>query len=105
MKIIITEDQNALLRRFERIKNEVYINMEARDPCYYAAYEGFDKFLRDVLRTAINDVLYYDNNMTVEPRIWTNFRNELMYVLGDEINDYYNKFIEKECPQNENNNN
>jgi hypothetical protein len=43
--------------------------------------------------------------MTVEPRIWTNFRNELLYELGDEIRDYYNKFIEKECPQNENNNN
>jgi len=83
MKIIITEDQNILLRRYAQIKNEVY---------------NVDRFIRVTLSDAINEVLYNDHNMTVEPRIWTNFRNELMYELGDEIRDYYNKFIEKECP-------
>ena len=105
MKIIITEDQNILLRRYEQIKNEVYNVMDGKDPCWYQAYENFDRFLRSTLSDAINEVLYNNHNMTVEPRIWTNFRNELMYELGDEIKDYYNKFIEKECPQNENNNN
>ncbi len=98
MKIIITESQNALLRRFERIKNEVYNVMDGSDPCYYAMYENFDNYLRDVLKNAINDVLYYDHNMTVEPRVWTDFRNELMYELGDTIKSHYNKIINEQCP-------
>jgi hypothetical protein len=98
MKIIITEDQNALLRRFGKIKDEVYIEMDGRDPCFYAAHQNFDKFVRDVLRNAINEVLYHDNNITVDPRIWTDFRNELVYVLGDMIKSHYNKIINEQCP-------
>ena len=98
MKIIITEDQNALLRRYAQIKNEISNVMDGDNPCWYQRHESFDSFIRSVLSNAINNVLYDDHNMTVEPRLWSNFRNELMYVLGDEIKDYYNKFIEKECP-------
>lgn len=98
MRIIITEDQNVLLRRYAQIKNEVYNVMGGKDPCWYHTYENFDRFIRSTLSDAINEVLYSDHNMTVEPRIWTNFRNELLYDLGDEIRDYYDKFIEKECP-------
>jgi hypothetical protein len=36
--------------------------------------------------------------MTVEPRIWTDFRNELIYVLGDMIKSHYNKIINEQCP-------
>ena len=39
--------------------------MDGKDPCWYQAYENFDRFLRSTLSNAINEVLYNSDNMTV----------------------------------------
>jgi hypothetical protein len=71
--------------------------MDGSDPCYYHIYDNFDYYLRDVLQGGIDDVLSSEN-IEIDLRIWTNFRNELMDEMRDEIKDYYNNFIKNECP-------
>jgi hypothetical protein len=96
MRIIITENQNTLVRRYLKIKNEVYNRMDGSDPCYYNDYHNFDKYKRDVLRAAIDEVTEEDG-LEIEPREWTNFRNELLYDLNDIMREYYDRFIMEKC--------
>jgi hypothetical protein len=96
MRIIITENQNTLVRRYLKIKNEVYNRMDGSDPCYYNDYHNFDKYKRDVLRAAIDEVTEEDG-LEIEPRVWTNFRNELLYDLNDIMREYYDIFIMEKC--------
>ena len=96
MRIIITENQNTLVRRYLKIKNEVYNRMDGSDPCYYNDYHNFDKYKRDVLRAAIDEVTEEDG-LEIEPRVWTNFRNELLYDLNDIMREYYDRFIMEKC--------
>jgi hypothetical protein len=96
MRIIITENQNTLVRRYLKIKNEVYNRMDGSDPCYYNDYHNFDKYKRDVLRVAIDEVTEEDG-LEIEPREWTNFRNELLYDLNDIMREYYDRFIMEKC--------
>ena len=98
MKIIITENQNKLTRRYFQIKNEVYNCMYVTNPCYYRDYHDFDKYKRDVLRSAIDNVTH-EERLEIEPRSWTNFRNELSYMLNDEMKEFYDKEINKRCPE------
>jgi hypothetical protein len=98
MKIIITENQNTLVRRYLKIKNEVYNRMDGSNPCYYRDYHNFDKYKRDVLRSAIDDVTD-EEGLEIEPRSWVNFRNEISYMLNDEMMEFYNKEIKKRCPE------
>jgi hypothetical protein len=98
MKIIITENQNTLVRRYLKIKNEVYNRMDGSNPCYYRDYHDFDKYKRDVLRSAIDNVTD-EEGLEIEPRSWVNFRNEISYMLNDEMMEYYNKEIKKRCPE------
>ena len=96
MRIIITENQNTLIRRYLKIKNEVYNRMDGSDPCYYNDYHDFDRYKRDVLRAAIDEVTEEDG-LEIEPRVWTNFRNELLYDLNDIMREYYDRFIMEKC--------
>jgi hypothetical protein len=96
MRIIITENQNTLVRRYLKIKNEVYNRMDGSDPCYYNDYHNFDTYKRDVLRAAIDEVTEEDG-LEIEPRVWTNFRNELLYDLNDIMREYYDIFIMEKC--------
>jgi hypothetical protein len=96
MRIIITENQNTLVRRYLKIKNEVYNRMDGSDPCYYNDYHNFDKYKRDVLRAAIDEVTEEDG-LEIEPRVWANFRNELLYDLNDIMREYYDRFIMEKC--------
>lgn len=98
MRIIITENQNTLIRRYLKIKNEVYNRMDGSDPCYYNDYHDFDRYKRDVLRAAIDEVTEEDG-LEIEPRVWTNFRNELLYDLNDIMREYYDRFIMEKCPK------
>ena len=98
MKIIITENQNTLVRRYLKIKNEVYNRMDGSNPCYYRDYHNFDKYKRDVLRSAIDDVTD-EEGLEIEPRSWVNFRNEISYMLNDEMKEFYDKEINKRCPE------
>jgi hypothetical protein len=98
MRIIITENQNTLVRRYLKIKNEVYNRMDGSDPCYYNDYHDFDRYKRDVLRAAIDEVTEEDG-LEIEPRVWANFRNELLYDLNDIMREYYDRFIMEKCPK------
>jgi hypothetical protein len=98
MKIIITENQNILTRRYFQIKNEVYNRMDGSNPCYYRAYHNFDKFKRDVLKSAIDEVTE-EERLEIDPRSWANFRNELSYMLNDEMKVFYDNEINKRCPE------
>lgn len=98
MKIILTENQNKLTRRYFQIKNEVYNRMDGSNPCYYRDYHDFDKYKRDVLKAAIDEVTE-EERLEIDPRSWTNFRNELSYMLNDEIKVFYDKEINKRCPK------
>jgi len=98
MKIIITENQNKLTRRYFQIKNEVYNCMDGSNPCYYRAYHNFDKFKRDVLKSAIDEVTE-EERLEIDPRSWANFRNELSYMLNDEMKVFYDNEINERCPE------
>jgi hypothetical protein len=98
MRIIITENQNKLARRYFQIKNEVYNRMDGSNPCYYRDYHNFDKYKRDVLRAAIDEVTD-EERLEIEPRLWVNFRNELSDMLNDEMKEFYDKYIKERCPE------
>jgi|TARA_R110000868_G_C10726583_1_gene751245 Ulp1 family protease len=98
MKIIITENQNALARRYLKIIYEVYNRMNESSPCYYRDYHEFDKYKRDLIRSAIDNVVEEDS-LEINPRLWTNLRNELLYILNDEIKEFYDKYIKENCPE------
>ena len=98
MKIIITENQNKLTRRYFQIKNEVYNRMDGTNPCYYRDYHDFDKYKRDVLKSAIDEVTE-EERLEIDPRSWTNFRNELSYMLNDEMKEFYDNEIKERCQE------
>ena len=98
MKIIITENQNTLLRRLLKIKDEVHNRMNRSNPCYYRDYHNFDKYKRDVLRGAIEEVIE-EEGLEIDPRSWVNFRNEIFYMLNDEMKEFYDKEIKERCPE------
>ena len=98
MKIIITENQNKLTRRYFQIKNEVYNRMDFSNPCYYRDYHDFDRYKRDVLKAAIDEVTE-EERLEIDPRSWANFRNELSYMLNDEMKEFYDKEIKERCPE------
>ena len=72
--------------------------MDGSDPCYYNDYHDFDRYKRDVLRAAIDEVTEEDG-LEIEPRVWANFRNELLYDLNDIMREYYDRFIMEKCPK------
>lgn len=98
MRIIITENQNTLVRRYLKIKNEVYNRMDGSDPCYYSTYHDFDRYKRDVIKAAIDEITE-EEGLEIEPREWSNFRNEILYDLNDIMKDFYDKFIMEKCPR------
>jgi hypothetical protein len=98
MEIIISENQNSLLRRYSTIKNEVYNRMDGSDPCYYSSYHDFDRYKRDVLNAAIDQVIEEDG-LDIDTRVWADFRNKLLYDLNDIIKDFYYDFISEKCPR------
>ena len=98
MKIIITENQNSLVRRYHKIRNEVHNRMDGSNPCYYRDYHNFDKFKRDVLKSAIDEITD-EERLEIDPRSWANFRNELSYMLNDEMKEFYDKEIKERCPE------
>jgi hypothetical protein len=98
MKIMISENQNSLLRRYSAIKNEVYNRMDGSDPCYYSYYHDFDRYKRDVLNAAIDQVIEEDG-LDIDTRVWADFRNELLYDLNDIIKEFYYDFISEKCPR------
>jgi hexokinase len=98
MKIIITENQNILVRRYHKIRNEVYNRMDGTNPCYYRDYHDFDKYKRDVLKAAIDEVAE-EERLKIDSRSWANFRNELSYMLNDEMKEFYDKEIKERCPE------
>jgi hypothetical protein len=51
-----------------------------------------------VLKAAIDEVTE-EERLEIDPRSWTNFRNELSYMLNDEIKVFYDKEINKRCPK------
>jgi hexokinase len=72
--------------------------MDGSNPCYYRAYHNFDKFKRDVLKSAIDEVTE-EERLEIDPRSWANFRNELSYMLNDEMKVFYDNEINKRCPE------
>ena len=98
MKILITENQNVLARRYFKIKNEVYNRMDGSDPCYYSAYHNLDKYQRDLLKAAIDDVTE-EEGLEFDSREWADIRNELLHELYDDMKDFYYKFIMEKCPR------
>ena len=98
MKIIITENQNSLVRRYHKIRNEVHNRMDGSNPCYYRDYHNFDKYKRDVLRGAIEEVIE-EEGLEINPRSWVNFRNEISDMLNDEMKEFYDKEINERCPE------
>ena len=72
--------------------------MDGSNPCYYRDYHNFDKFKRDVLKSAIDEITD-EERLEIDPRSWANFRNELSYMLNDEIKVFYDKEINKRCPK------
>lgn len=98
MKIIITENQNKLTRRYFQIKNEVHNRMDGSNPCYYRDYHDFDRYKRDVLKAAIDEITD-EERLEIDPRSWANFRNELSYMLNDEMKEFYDKSIKERCPE------
>jgi hypothetical protein len=72
--------------------------MDGSNPCYYRAYHNFDKFKRDVLKAAIDEVTE-EERLEIDPRSWANFRNELSYMLNDEMKVFYDNEINKRCPE------
>lgn len=96
MKIIITENQNALARRYLKIIYEVYNRMNESSPCCY--YHEFENYKRDLISSSIANVVEEDS-LEINPRSWTNLRNELLYILNDEIKEFYDKYIKENCPE------
>lgn len=72
--------------------------MDGSNPCYYRDYHDFDKYKRDVLKAAIDEVTE-EERLEIDPRLWTNFRNELSYMLNDEMKEFYDKSIKERCPE------
>jgi hexokinase len=72
--------------------------MDGSNPCYYRDYHNFDKFKRDVLKSAIDEITD-EERLEIDPRSWANFRNELSYMLNDEMKVFYDNEINKRCPE------
>ena len=96
MKIIITENQHTLLRRYHMIKDQVYKQMNISDPCYYNDYFDFDRYKRNILQSSINKIID-DDGLDIDQRVWTDFRNELLYELNGVIKKYYIKYLKENC--------
>lgn len=94
MKIIITENQNALIRRYQLIKDEVYKQMEVSNPCYYNDYFDFDRYKRDIIHSSINEVV---GDLGIDERTLDVFKNQLLNDLVGIIRRYYNKFLKENC--------
>jgi L-lysine 2,3-aminomutase len=94
MKIIITENQNVLLRRYQVVKDEVLKQMNISNPCYYNDYFDFNKYKSDIIHSSINEVV---GDLGIDERSLDHFRNELSSNLNGIIRRYYNKFIKENC--------
>jgi hypothetical protein len=94
MKIIITENQNDLIRRYQLFKDEVYKQMGTSNPCYYNDYFDFDRYKRDMINSSINEVV---GDLGIDERILTTFKGELLNELIGIIRRYYNKFLKENC--------
>ena len=109
MKIIITENQNALLRRYEQIKDEVNNNLKVSDPCFYKNYRSFDQYLKAVVWDAVNKIVgprSRNIRMNIDPVLIMNFKNDLVVELRDTVQNHYDNYIKQYCPNiDENNNN
>ena len=94
MKIIITENQNVLLRRYQLFKDDVLNQMSISNPCYYNDYFDFNKYKSDMIHSSINEVV---GDFDIDERSWENFTNTLSNKLNGIIRRYYNKFIKENC--------
>jgi hypothetical protein len=94
MKIIITENQNVLLRRYQVVKDEVLKQMGISNPCYYNDYFDFNKYKSDIIHSSINEIV---GDLGIDERSLDHFRNELSSYLNGVIRRYYNKFIKENC--------
>ena len=94
MKIIITENQNVLLRRYQVVKDEVLKQMGISNPCYYNDYFDFNKYKSDIIHSSINEIV---GDLGIDERSLDHFRNELSSNLNGIIRRYYNKFIKENC--------
>ena len=94
MKIIITENQHSLLRRYSMIEDEVYKQMNISNPCYYKDYFDFDRYKRDMINSSVNEVV---GDFDIDERSWENFTNTLSNKLNGVIRRYYNKVIKENC--------
>ena len=50
-------------------------------------------------RKAAIDEITEEEGLEIEPREWSNFRNEILYDLNDIMKDFYDKFIMEKCPR------
>ena len=96
MKIIITENQNALIRRYQMVKDEVHNQMGISNPCYYNDYFDFDRYKRDIINSSVNEVV---GDLGIDEKVLDTFKDEMLNELIGIIRRYYNKFIKDNCRQ------
>ena len=94
MKIIITENQNSLIRRYQTVKDEALKQMGVSNPCYYNDHFDFDRYKRDIINSSINEVV---GDLGIDERSLDHFRNELSSNLNGIIRRYYNKYLKENC--------
>ena len=94
MKIIITENQNVLIRRYQLFKDEVYKQMDRSNPCYYNDYFDFEKYKWDIIHSSINEVV---GDLGIDERSLEHYKGQLLNDLKGIIRKYYNKYLKENC--------
>jgi len=94
MKIIITENQQTLLRRYHMIKDQVYKQMNTSNPCYYNDYFDFKKYKEDIINSSVNEVV---GDFGIDERELESFKGKLLNNLIGIIRKYYNKYLKDNC--------
>jgi hypothetical protein len=94
MKIIITENQNSLIRRYQTVKDEALKQMEVSNPCYYNDHFDFDRYKRDIINSSINEVV---GDLGIDEKMLSMFRDQMLNDLIGVIRRYYNKFLKENC--------
>ena len=55
-------------------------------------YNVFEKLMQSTINKIIDD-----DGLDIDQRVWTDFRNELLYELNGVIKKYYNKYLKENC--------